>query len=172
MAESYPPVRAGQKVTGSYLASFQPLTARKTADTSRTSTTATDDPELTFEVEADAVYRMKGILYVSGTVATDDIGIDWTAPSGASGHWGAAGPGVNATSDTGSVRLVGEDGIDSERSYGTGTGGATAPLTIHVQSLLITGSSSGTYALSWRLFSGTGTATIYTDSFLVLQRIA
>lgn len=171
MAESYPSFRAGQKVTGALLDSMKPVTARKTSDTARTSTTQTADPEITFEVEANAVYRSEGILYVSGTVTTDDINIDWDVPSGSTGAWGAVGPAVNATTDTGSARLVGSD-VDQARSFGTDDGGASNPTTIHVRHLLITGSTAGTFALSWGLFSGAGTATIFTDSFVTMQRIA
>lgn len=175
MPESYPTFRAGQKVRAADLEAMKPLLVRKTSDTSRTSETATIDPELQFEVEGSAVYRMRGILYVSANNAesNDDIIIDWECPSLADGMWGGIGPAVNATSDTGSARMIGS-AIDSSRQFGTDDGGATNPTVIHVWSLLIT-SSAGTYGLSWGRGPTAGVAetiTVYTDSFLVLTRVA
>jgi hypothetical protein len=176
MPESYPTFRAGQKVSGALLSSMLSQTVRKLSDTARTSETATDDPELSFEVEANAVYRMRGILYVSADNAesNDDIIIDWTVPASSTGRWGAVGPATNATSDTGSARIIGSS-VDASRQFGTDAGGSTSPTTIHVQSLLITSSTAGTYALSWGRGPTAGVAetiTVYTDSFLTLQRIA
>lgn len=175
MAESYPSFRAGQKVSGELLASMKPQTVRKNSDTSRTSEVASNDSELQFELEANAVYRMRGILYVSANNAesNDDIIIDWTVPSGATGRWGAIGPAVNATSDTGTARIIGSN-IDASRQFGTDDGGSSNPTTIHVQALIVT-SSAGTYALSWSRGPTAGVAetiTLYTDSFLTIQRIA
>lgn len=172
MAESYPSFRAGQKVSASLLDSMKPITVRKVLDTPRATATVTDDPELTFQVQANAVYRMEGILYVSNTTATDDITIDWTTPASSTGSWGAIGPATDTAVETDStVRTVGTSSIDASRAYGTSIGGASSPLTIHVRSLLIT-TSAGTYALAWARNTGTGTTTVYNDSFLSLQRIA
>lgn len=176
MAESYPALRAGQKVTGSLLTSMKPLTVRKLSDTARTSTTPTADPELQFTVEANAVYRMEGILYYDGSVETD-IQIDWSAPTGSDGSWGAVGapeteaftPNVNVSQ----VKLVGTGTITSARAYGVDNLGTGSPLTLHVRSLLITGSTAGTYSLDWSVQSGeVGTITMLNDSFLALRRIA
>jgi hypothetical protein len=55
VVEYYPQPLAGQRLRASTLRDMLPKTARKTADTSRSATTtATADPHLTFEVEANA----------------------------------------------------------------------------------------------------------------------
>lgn len=191
MAESYPPFIAGQKVTGSLLVSFKPITVRKVADTARTSLTATADPELQLRVEANAVYRGEGLLYVSSNEPSDandpsdNIKIDWGAPAGSDGSWGAVGraaadndgtPGVPPIdSETGNVRTIGTSTITNSRQYGTDNGGAGSTLTIHLQMLLITGATAGTYSLNWSVHQNISTAatiTLYNDSFIALQRIA
>lgn len=171
MAERYPTVRAGQKVTGELLDSMLPKTVRKTADTGRTSTTASDDPELQFTVEANAVYTVHGILFTNATDEATDINVDWTAPSGADGTWAGLGQPTTATTTDGTVRTVGT-GITAARNYGVDSGGVSNPLTIRISALLITGSTAGTYALSWGANAASGTVSVLTDSFLTFTRIA
>lgn len=184
MAESYPAFHGGQKVSGSLLASMLPQAARKGSNTDRTSETLALDPELSFEVEADAVYRFKGIVYVSSNAAgggapndpDDDIVLSWESPSGATGSWGGIGPVVNATSNTNTnVRIIGNDQISDSRQYGTFNGGAGSPTAIPLWGLLITDSTAGTFGLTWSR-GPTGTTaeeiTMYSDSFLTIQRIA
>lgn len=177
MPESYPNVRAGQKVTGALLESMKPVTVRKASDTARTSTTPSADPELQFTVEANAVYTMEGVLYYDGSVDTTDIQIDWSAPTGSDGSWGAIGlpetdAGAANVNDT-NVKLVGTTTITSARAYGVDNLGTGSPATLHVKSLLITGSTAGTYSLDWSVQSGeAGTITMLNDSWLALQRIA
>lgn len=178
MAERYPQVRAGQKVTGALLESMLPLTVRKTSDTSRTSTTPSADPELQVAVEANAVYVMRGILYVYASVITD-LQLDWSAPTGSDGSWGAVAlPEENLTtpapSNSAAVKTVGTVTITNARAYGVDAAGAGSPGTIHVQSLLITGSTAGTYSVDWSVQSGApaATLTMMTDSYITLQRIA
>ena len=176
MAESYPTFRAGKKVTGALLESIKPVTVRKLSDTARSTTTVADDPELQFSVEANAVYRMEGVLYFNGSVATD-IEIDWSAPSGSDGSWAAIGmpQTETATPDTfnSNMSSTGTTTITSSRAYGVDDNGTGSPSTLHVRSLLITGSSAGTYALAWSVQpTEVGTITMLADSFLYLQRIA
>jgi hypothetical protein len=177
MAERYPIVRAGKRVTGAFLESFQPQFVRKTADTARTSGTGAD-PELQFEVEANAVYEMRGMVYCSGTASTDDINIDFSAPSGTDGTWSGHGmsndalpDGSGGTVGTVAPKLLGT-GITSGRSFGTGTGGASAPAAIAITATIIVGSTAGTYSLDWNRLGGSGTVTVYQDSFMMFTRVA
>lgn len=174
MAESYPTFRAGQKVTGSLLESMKPQTVRKLSDTGRTSTTASDDPELQFAVEANATYQVDGILWVSATNNTTDVNLDWSAPAGADGSWSGVGMSTSATGvDTDFAGNAGQvrfplTGITSARSYGATSAGTVSIL---INALLITSSTAGTYALSWGAVSASGTVTLVTDSYLTLRRI-
>lgn len=178
MAERYPTVRAGQKVTGSLLDSMLPKTVRKTADTSRTSNTASADPELQITVEANGVYIVEGTLYVTATDivdgggAVDDINIDWSAPSGSDGTWSGQGPLTNATSTETQIRTIGT-AITSSRTFGVGSTSAAAPAVIDITATLIVGSTAGTYSLDWAVGTGTsGPVVVYQDSWLKLTRIA
>ena len=175
MAESYPAFRAGQKVSGELLASTLPRTVRKTADTPRTSTTAADDPELTITVEANAVYQVDGVLWVSATDNGTDINLDWTAPSGSDGSWSGIGMSTSAdgvdqnlATNTGAVRFP-LTGITAARNFGATSAGT---ITILINATLIVGSTAGTYALSWAANAASGTVTLVTDSFLTLRRIS
>lgn len=186
MSEAYPTFLAGQRITASLLSSAQPMVARKTADTARSATTTTAaDPHLQFEVAANAVYILDGwIKYDSPTAA--DINIDWTAPSGSLGEWTAIAVGhspvigssnvpalITDTQDArGYLLRLETNDITSARSYGgLGTGGT--PLTMHIKGTLRVSSTAGTYSMDWAQFVSNATATtVYTDSWLRLQRVA
>lgn len=172
MAESYPAFRAGQKVTGELMASMLPRTARKVADSTYTSTTASNDPELSLTVEANATYEMNGIIYCNNTTADSDIVIDYDAPSGTDGSWSGVGRAVNtAGAQEGSAKMVGT-AITSSRSFGTDDAGATAPTVVQIAATLIIGSTAGSYTVQFALLNAGGTMTVYTDSFITLRRIS
>ena len=171
MAERYPTVRAGQKVTGELLDSMLPKVARKTADTSRSTTTLSADPEHQMTLEANAGYVLEAIVVCSNTTGADDINIDWTAPGTTDGSWGGIGPAVNLAADSGDGRFVGT-AVTSSRSWGTGTGGASTPTIVMIRGILITGSTAGTYSMDWAQLSAAGTLTVFADSHFSLRRIA
>lgn len=185
MAEAYPTPLAGQRLTAALLRSMQPQVARKTADTSRAATTtATADPHLQFTLEANAVYVMDGWLKYDGPAAAD-LNLDWTAPSGTLGEWlgWAAGHSPVITfSAAGAAQLDTQGGrgypirtetndVASARSFGClGTG--ITPLTLILNATLRVGATGGTYSCDWaQLVSDASPVTLYTDSWLRLQRI-
>lgn len=181
MPESYPLVHAGQRATAKLMNSFHPVTVRKTGDTSRTSLTPAADPDLRFSVVANAVYELQGALFVSsnepsaGADPDDNIKIDWSAPTGSEGSWGASGRAEGGESDTGDMKYLGTATITNSRMYGTGRGGSTAPFVIIIQAVLITGSVDGIYSLDWSVGQNVNTAatiTVYEHSHLVLTRVA
>jgi hypothetical protein len=161
-----------------------PQFVRKTADTQRAATTTTAaDPHLTFELEANAVYALDGWIKYDGPTAAD-LNIDWTAPSGCLGEytaWGVGNAVIGSSSapalqtDTQDVRgymsRTETNDIAQARSFGClGTGGT--PLTLQIKGTVRTGSTAGTYSLDWAQVTSNATAvTLYTDSWLRLQRI-
>lgn len=186
MAEQYPTLAAGQRLTASLLRSMLPQWGRKTSDTARSaSTTPTDDPHLTFTVEANAVYQCQGWIKYDGPTAADLL-ISWTLPSGADGEWYGWGAGhspVIAFSNTGvaqldtassrgyPIRAESMDLITNQRSVGClGVGSYLAVL---MSVTLRTGANGGTFAMKWSQQTSDATAvTVYTDSILRLDRIA
>ena len=186
MAEAYPILLAGQRITASLLSSMQAQVARKTSDTSRSATTTTTaDPHLQFEVVTNAVYIMDGWIKYDGPTAAD-MNIDFTAPSGSLGEWTALAVGhspVIGSSNAPALIIDTQDArgymirtesndVASARSFGTlGTG--NVPITMHMKATLRTSTTAGTYSLDWAQFASNATAcTLYTDSWLRLLRVA
>lgn len=184
MAESYPTFAGGQRITASLLRSMQPMTARKTSDTSRSATTTTTpDPHLQFDVVAGAVYVWSGwIKYDSDT--TGDLVIDFTAPVNALGEWfnlGTGNPptGASATPtlrvDTQGVSgyMIRTETNDVAQSRSFGGLGVGATLGVSIGGVLRMGSTAGTWTLDWAQGASSATATtLYTDSFITMTRTA
>lgn len=185
MAEAYPTPLAGQRITASLLRSMQPQVIRKTADTARSSTTtATADPHLTFEVEANGVYVWDGWLKYSAATSGDII-VDFSVPTGSLGEWGAYGPGIvvigaddsplalqtDTQQSTGYLLRAETNDVSQFRTYG-GLGSSVG-LTILLSGTLRVSSSAGTFSLDWAQGTSDATATtLFTDSWLKIQRIA
>lgn len=147
----------------------QRLWAHKAADTGRTTGTG-DDPDLTFSVSANAVYKVHGALRVNTTDATNaDINVDWTVPSGATGFWAGIGQPTSASGTDGTVRTQGST-IDASRAYGAIVS-AGNELVVIIDAILIT-TNAGTYALNWSRTGGSGTITVMQGSYLELIREA
>ena len=184
MAERYPTLAGGQRITASLLRSMLPQTARKTADTSITaSATTVADPHLQFEVEANGVYIWNAMIVYDGHI-DGDLNVDFTAPSGSAGEWGGAGAGrpVTGASATPTLRIdtAGVSGylirtetsdVSAARSYGCLGVGTT--LSLLLAGVLRVGSTGGTFSLDWAQQASHATATtLYTDSYMWLQRTA
>lgn len=188
MAEAYPTPLAGQRITAGLLRSMQAQTARKTSDTSRSATTtATADPHLQFEVEANAVYAWWGWLKYDAPAA-GDINVDFSVPSGALGEWSAIGVGIgrvvgatdaatpvvqaDTQASTGYMVRVETTDVAAARAFG-GLGTAGTPLSVDLKGTLRMGSTAGTFSLDWaqRVSDATAT-TVYTDSWITMLRIA
>lgn len=184
MAEAYPTPLAGQRITASLLRSMQPQVLRKTADTSiSASTSPTADPHLTFSAEANAVYVWWGWAKYDGATG-GDILLSFTAPSGSLGEWTGHGAGITVIGSTstptleidtsrtnGYMQRTESNDVTQSRSFGClGVGSA---LTVSLHGTLRVGSTAGTFALAWAQNSSSATATtLYTDSYITLQRIA
>lgn len=85
----YPAYFVGQRITATLLQSGTERTAYKTASTARSSTTTrTADPDLSLDVEANALYRLMGeMFWTSGAVSTADWSGAFTGPAGMAGNW-------------------------------------------------------------------------------------
>jgi hypothetical protein len=156
-------------------------TKRRTSDTTRANTTtATSDTQITFTVDANAVYVIDGYLKYSGT---NDFLMGWTSPTGSLGEWQGLGNGTSAVSGTAAngtqqdissiwgytVRTESTD-IANTRTYG---GITTTPFGVQVRGLLRVGSTGGTFALQWAQgTSGATVTTLYADSYVRIEKVA
>jgi hypothetical protein len=182
--EAYPTPLAGQRLTAALLRSMQPLVLRKTSDTARAAnTTTTADPHLQFTAEAGAVYAWSGWIKYDGPTAGDLV-VAFVAPSGSLGSWGGHGVGSTIIGATSTPTLE----IDTSRANGYmirpesndvtqlrtyGCLGVGNFLTVFLNGTLRVGATGGTWSLSWAQSVSNATATtLYTDSWISLQRIA
>jgi hypothetical protein len=184
MPEAYPTPLAGQRLAAALLRSMLPQVARKTADTQRSATTTTSaDPHLQFSVDANAVYIMDGWLKYDGDTA-GDFKLQVTAPSQALGEWMALGAGNNVVGSNatptltlntsgGTGYLIRTESADLGAGRVHGALGAGATLVVTINGTIRVGPTSGTVSLDWAQGTSSATATtLYTDSWLRLQRIA
>ncbi|MET8585734.1 hypothetical protein ABZX39_33425 [Streptomyces collinus] len=159
----------------------QRTTKRRTSDATKTSnTTPANDSQITFSVDANAVYVVDGLLMYSGP---GDIIVGWATPTGAAGTWQGMGNGISVVSGTNTngtqqdavstwgytVRTESTD-IGSTRNYG---GITSTAFGIQIRGLLRVGSTAGTFALQWAQGTSNATATtLYTDSHIRLEKVA
>jgi len=185
MPEAYPTYLAGQRITASLLSSGQPQTARKTADTQRQATTTpAADPHLQFTLVVGAVYTLDGWLKYDGPTAADLL-LDWSVPVGTEGEWFGWGVGHSPVISFNTTPAIVSDSVQS-RGYplrvesndiaaakSFGCLGVGTALTMDLKATIRVGSVGGTYSLDWsQQTSDAANVTLFTDSWLRLQRIA
>jgi hypothetical protein len=148
----------------------QSLFARKTADTTRTSTAArTADPHLTLAVSINATYQLEGYLIFDGSTA-GDFAMEMNFPAGSTLNWGGYGQPNGASGTTGTVLTANMNGT---AAVAYGAIGAGTKLTVPINGLLRTAGTSGNFLVSWAqsVSDATGT-TLFTDSYIKLVRVA
>jgi hypothetical protein len=159
----------------------QRQTKRRTSNATKTNTvTLATDTQITFTVDANAVYALDGLLLYSGP---GDFQMGWTYPSGTAGTWQGLGNGTTVVSGT----LAGgtQQDISSSWGYGVRTettdladartygGISTTSFGVHVKATIRVGGTGGTFALQWAQGGLNATATtLYTDSYLRLEKVA
>lgn len=144
------------------------LFVRKTASENLTSsTTLQNDDQLFLSVAANAFYEVR--LWIRAAAqTTDDIKVNFTAPSGSSFDW-------IVMSMTSTAASFGDDQtaifvLGSTPTFG-GLGGTNIP--IYVTGLLATGSSAGTFQFQWAQgTSSTNGVTVLSGSWMRLDRVA
>lgn len=172
MPEAYPTYSAGQRLRASLLRSAQPQAVRKTADESRAATTAlADDTHLIFAAEANAVYTMYGWVKYFADPAPD-IKMQFTVPTGCLGEWAWIMPGqatVAGSVNGYAVRTESNDVNAVRTGYGTSDTQQNTP----VSGIFRMSTTPGNIALQWAQNVSNATATtLFTDSWLMFQRIA
>lgn len=159
-------------VTGSFTGTglFVPRVIRKTADTSRSSTTVvTADPELTFAVEANSIYYVELFVLYGGDTAAD-FRSNWVHPTGTSGLRWVIGQGIGATSRDEATVRIGAYGLTSELSFGATTTGNFNGLQ---ERLYFTTDIAGTLSYRWSQSASNAIATtVKAGSMIVVKKLA
>lgn len=168
----YPSIPAGQRITGSLLASMLPDIYWKTANLDRASTTTfADDPDLAAPLEAGATYYATFYLHFAA-IDTARFKTMWNVPAGTSGNRSAVGPdlGVLSASSGGAGRW-GVHNFPTSVTYGSRNDNSLQCSAI--EEGVITTTSAGNLALQWAQATSSATATrLGSGSSLHLRRLA
>jgi hypothetical protein len=172
----YPAIAAGQRITTNLLNAMIPEIIDKPAATSRTSTTTvSDDPDLTFTLAANSMYFVEFFIKYStpGASGTAGFKTQWTVPSGAGGNRTALGPGSTQT-DSGADNISVHSGVHGFTTAVTyGSRGTTSNQLMAIETALVTTTSSGTCALQWaQQTSNASATTVAADSFMRVTQLA
>ncbi len=170
----YPDIGASEDFTVETLRQMIPNYVIKSNSESRASTTtATDDSDLTFSVEANATYHVKFNVFAAAVTASD-IKTSWTVPTGAGGLRKVSGPGSTAA-DGSADNVAGKFGVHgftTEITYSGVRNSNTLQFWIYEEALLIVSGTAGNCAIKWAQATSGGTATIVYASWVEYRRIA
>jgi len=149
-----PVFKAGTRLTAAVLNGAIGLTAIKSADTGRASTTTlAADPDLTVAVLANTAYLVRiSMLYKSGTTNTGDLKIGFSVPTGAT----FAGGFLCISNPLGVAIFPVPTASTVMVSYGNGT---SNPLWCEVTANLVVSTTAGNFTLTWAQNTSSGTAT-------------
>lgn len=169
----YPAITAGQRLDAALLDSMLPEYVRKTVGTDRTTSTMTDDPDLSTTLVGSAVYFVEFFLLCGGTT-TADIQTAWTVPSGASGFKSVMGPGSTASDSAGdnvAVRL-GVHAFSTTITYSGVRNSTSSLFRVYEYGEVTTSATAGTLALNWGQATTNATASrVWNGSLLRVTRI-
>ncbi|AWT42549.1 MULTISPECIES: hypothetical protein [Streptomyces] len=145
----------------------------KTANLDRTSATLTDDPELTMQLDANAVYHIEFHLFHAAVNAAR-FRTAWTVPSGATGTRSALGPDqgviLSSTSSGGQGRF-GVHAFTTACIYGSRDDNTLLCYSVEASTLFTT--TAGACALQWAQQTASATFTrLAQGSYMRATRIA
>lgn len=155
-------------------ATYRPIAANayaeKSADTSRTNATPSNDPHLSFGIDANAVWIFNALLLVDGDTADINIGINGPAASDVV-FAGAGNHNANTSGSNGTGEWVGRTGapLAVYIPFATVLG---SRLAIHLRGRIKTGANPGFCTINWsqRVTNATAT-TLVAGSFLEGHRV-
>jgi hypothetical protein len=148
----YPMIYAGTKLTGPVLQSIAYQYVEKGSDTTRASTTTlTDDPDLTVAVVANGIYLIEFGLDYDGLSAAD-FKTAWNTPAGVSGLKAVMGPGSASGDDANANNILGRfgaHGFSTSISYNCSRNSASATQWAIERSVITIGATPGNVTLQW-----------------------
>jgi hypothetical protein len=168
----YPVIPAGTQIDAAMIQSLEEMFAFKSANTDRASTTTlADDPDLTFQLEANAVYRVMFIMHYAALSAAE-IKTQWTTPTGATGNRSAVGAPSGTTDATAAPTMrLGVHNFTTTITYGTRS--SATNLCYALEESIVTTTNSGTCALQWAQNASNATATrMGSGSYAYAMRLA
>lgn len=131
-----------------------------------------NDPDLFWEVAADATYRIEGMLAARSNVQNCDIALGWSVPAGAAGRWCATGYATNIPDYLEEVKL-------RSRQFGESItlGLPPEPNSSEFVGIPITGAikisaTAGTLQFRWCNGTGAGTTIMEVNSWMHVWRVA
>ncbi|MFG3046216.1 hypothetical protein ACGFZR_14970 [Streptomyces sp. NPDC048241] len=151
---------------------YTPVYRYKTVGLDRTNNTLADDPDLTMQLDAGAVYHIEFHLHHAAT-NTGRFRTAWTVPAGATGNRSAVGPDQGAILSTTSSGGAGRWGVHQFNTpciYGSRDDNTLQVFSLEEATLTTT--SAGTCALQWAQATTNATASrLAAGSFMRVTRI-
>ena len=151
-----------------------PVVVFKPANTSRnTTTTVTDDPDLSLPVASSATYEVRGVIFYDGPAAgTGDIKWTFSLPSGATGQYQMIHQNISGNT-AGMWQINWTDGPNLVTTQANCQGlGSPNVLAMTFSGLLATGGTAGNLTFRWAQNTSNGTNTrVYNQSYMLAQRI-
>lgn len=166
MANQFPVLFAGQRITAALLNQMIALKVVKPTDESlASSATLQNDNDLVLPLVANATYLLQMQLgYEGGTAGASDLKIGWTFPTGTTIRWMAIG---NSTTPTFGSAV----GKSESTVVGFATNGAGVLQSLFVSGEVTVSSTAGNLQLQWAQNTINATATIvHAQSWIRLER--
>ena len=171
---------AGAKLRASVLSALitelRPVSAVKTSDTSRNTTTSrTADPDLSVAVPANSTWDYELLIVATSAAnAAGDISIEMQYPSGATHMYGAHGVVDTLASGASADLFAGTDSRDNTSpSAALSFGLSTTFTSILVSGRVEIGATPGNLLLAWaQSASNANNSTVKNGSRLVAHRVA
>jgi hypothetical protein len=171
----YPVVGGGTRVDDQFVSSMIDNWVIKPADaTPRTTITMVADPDLTFNVVANALYDVEMVVRFAG-LQVAGIRTAWTVPTGTSGNRLVGGPGdanaVSANASTTEMRWS-IHGYATQVGYTNPRNSTTLQVWFLEKALVAVGSTAGAVTLTWGQLTANATGTLVNaNSYIRYRRV-
>lgn len=168
----YPEFRAGQRITASLLnaGKLEYVINAAGAQTNATTTVAAAT-DLSFDVEANAVYLVQARLSFGGT-NTVDAKVNWTVPSGATMQRNIIAASETGTTNEDTNAIFIRRGASTQQESGIFTSPSVTAFNTYWEDVwLVVGATAGTVQANFAAVNA-GTATLNADSYITYQRVA
>jgi hypothetical protein len=147
------------------VAQRMPLAAIKGANTSRSGTSKSNDPDLQLDVEANCDYEFEMYLVTWGDHAPGDLNFQMNGPSGSTLYYTFPHDEGGGVTDYNNVHKLGV-GV----KIATYTNSVDSAMCAHARGWLTVGSTAGTFTMSWGADTSGGSGTVVGKGSRILLR--